>query len=119
MRSNELGAFLVTLQGDKNRTLRSCFSSRRTQVITPAAPADPQFRNWVPELPLPLTYLDHGGGLWAYTPLSASTSSKKLIPSWRLRQHAPGASRGLKKKQPSVGRWWGVVMVWLPYSGWF
>jgi hypothetical protein len=79
-----------------------------------------------------------GGSQCIYTPLSASTSSKKLIPSWRLRQHAPGASRGLwplasrrtsslptamagHEKQPSAGRWWGVVMAWLAdaYSGWF
>jgi hypothetical protein len=70
-------------------------SEIRIKKITPLPPRL-QFRNWVPELPLTLTYLGHrGGSQCIYTPLSASTSSKKLIPSWWLRQREPGVSRGL------------------------
>ena len=92
-----------------------------------------QFRNWIPELPLPLalTYLGHGGGSQCiYTPLSASTSSKKLIPSWRLRQHARaregclgasrrtgnGRARKTAKCRPVVECGNDVAAA---YSGWF
>ena len=83
-----------------------------------------QFRNWVPELPLTLTYLGHrGGGPSVYIPPSVhQRAPKNLFPAGgcaSASQGCLGASRRTSslpaamaghEKQPSAGRWWGMVM---------